>query len=172
MIEWLEDILAFFERGGGILWAIFVLSIVMGGLILERYWFYTRGLESQCREILSGLQTDRQVKASASQQLLRLYLASAYDLRLRYRLQASRTVAAILPALGLLGTVTGMIETFDVFSVYGSGNVRGMADGISQALLTTLAGLVTALSGLYFSANLDDRATNKLNAFKRKLHLR
>ena len=68
-----------------------------------------------------------------------------------------RTLTGALPMLGLLGTVDGMIQTFDVLSVFGTGNARGMAGGISVALITTMAGLVTALSGLYFSTELETR---------------
>ena len=80
-------------------------------------------------------------------------------------------LAAVAPLLGLLGTVTGMIATFQSITLFGTGNARGMADGISQALLTTMAGLVTALSGLFFSANLDARAEEELERFKRRLHI-
>ena len=58
----------------------------------------------------------------------------------------------------LLGTVTGMIEVFDVMAIAGSGNVRGMAGGISKATLPTMAGMVAALSGLFFSVQLERRA--------------
>ncbi len=75
----------------------------------------------------------------------------------RYLLPIS-TLTGALPLLGLLGTVSGMIDTFDVMTVFGNSNVRGMAGGISQALFTTMAGLLTALSGFYFSANLESRA--------------
>jgi biopolymer transport protein ExbB len=60
------------------------------------------------------------------------------------------TLIAICPLLGLLGTVTGMIQVFDVLSATGTGNARAMASGIAQATLPTMAGLVVALSGLYF----------------------
>ena len=62
------------------------------------------------------------------------------------------------PFLGLLGTVSGMIKVFDVITVFGTGNTRGMASGISEALVTTMAGLFTALSGLYFVSDLERRA--------------
>ena len=75
------------------------------------------------------------------------------------------TVTAVLPLLGLLGTVTGMIAIFDVLNVFGNGNTRGMADGISKALLPTTAGLVTSIIGIYFSADLDKRVKkNELHA--------
>ena len=59
-------------------------------------------------------------------------------------------LAAIAPLLGLLGTVSGMITTFDVIAVYGTGNARALAGGISEALITTETGLVIAVPGLFF----------------------
>lgn len=58
-------------------------------------------------------------------------------------------LAAIAPLLGLLGTVLGMINTFDVISVFGTGNAQGMSRGISEALVTTEVGLLVAIPGLY-----------------------
>ncbi len=63
-------------------------------------------------------------------------------------------LAAIAPLLGLLGTVLGMIETFDVISVFGTGNARAMAGGISVALITTQTGLLVAIPGLIMSNRL------------------
>jgi biopolymer transport protein ExbB len=81
---------------------------------------------------------------------------------LRRFLLPIKTLTAVLPMLGLLGTVIGMIQVFDVMTVSGTGNTRGFAGGISVALITTMAGLVTALSGLYFSANLEHRVTRTI----------
>ena len=54
-------------------------------------------------------------------------------------------LAALSPLLGLLGTVVGLVETFDVITVYGSNDSMLLADGIGQALLTTQVGLIVAL---------------------------
>jgi biopolymer transport protein ExbB len=63
--------------------------------------------------------------------------------------------------LGLLGTVTGMIEVFDVMALAGGGNARGMAMGVSKATLPTMAGMVAALSGLLFSIQLERFANDE-----------
>lgn len=63
-------------------------------------------------------------------------------------LPSIRMLSAIAPMLGLLGTVTGIIATFDVIAVVGSGQPRLMAGGISQALITTATGLAIAIPGL------------------------
>lgn len=67
-------------------------------------------------------------------------------------------LAAVAPLLGLLGTVTGMIATFDVLSVFGTGNAKAMAGGISEALITTQTGLLVAIPGLYMKGFLERRA--------------
>jgi len=56
-----------------------------------------------------------------------------------------KLVAAIAPMLGLLGTVTGMIETFQAIALHGSGDPKLMSGGISEALVTTVEGLVAAI---------------------------
>jgi biopolymer transport protein ExbB len=77
----------------------------------------------------------------------------------RGRLDAGLTLigvlAAVAPLLGLLGTVTGMIATFDVLTLFGTGNPKAMAAGISEALITTETGLVVAIPGLYMKTFLD-----------------
>ena len=70
------------------------------------------------------------------------------------------TIAAVTPLLGLLGTVIGMIQVFTDLTVHGTGNVANLAGGISQALITTAAGLVVAIPSLmfyrYFRGRIDE----------------
>ena len=56
-----------------------------------------------------------------------------------------KTVSAVAPLLGLLGTVTGMIQTFQAITLFGAGDPKMMAGGISEALVTTMLGLITAI---------------------------
>jgi biopolymer transport protein ExbB len=68
--------------------------------------------------------------------------------RLERGLSSIRTLASLAPMLGLLGTVTGIITTFDMISVMGGGKPRLMAGGISEALVTTATGLIIAIPAL------------------------
>ncbi|MBE0565408.1 MAG: MotA/TolQ/ExbB proton channel family protein, partial [Krumholzibacteria bacterium] len=77
---------------------------------------------------------------------------------LRRHLAAIAVLAAVAPLLGLLGTVLGMIQTFEVISLFGTGNAKAMAVGISVALITTQAGLIVAIPGLFISRALGRRA--------------
>ncbi len=79
------------------------------------------------------------------------------------RLAAIAVLAGVAPLLGLLGTVLGMIQTFEVISVFGTGNARAMAGGISVALITTQTGLLVAIPGLLMS--------NRLGRMSRSLRL-
>jgi biopolymer transport protein ExbB len=69
-------------------------------------------------------------------------------------------LAAIAPLLGLLGTVVGMISTFNSIALFGTGNARAMAGGISEALITTQTGLLIAIPGLYLRNFLQRRVAN------------
>jgi biopolymer transport protein ExbB len=69
-----------------------------------------------------------------------------------------RTLVAMCPLIGLLGTVTGMISVFETMATQGTGNARLMAAGISMATIPTMAGMVAALSGLFVSSRLESKA--------------
>jgi biopolymer transport protein ExbB len=73
-------------------------------------------------------------------------------------LTAIGILARIAPLLGLLGTVTGMIATFDVINRFGTSNPKAMAGGISEALISTQTGLLVAIPGLYMWNFLNSRA--------------
>ena len=153
-----DGLAALFEQGGIILWAILFASIYMWILLAERYWFHWNQLPDLKKQLYEDW-LSHPVKASPSLTFKRIE-ALVGDLRTEARrnLLSLQALVAILPLLGLLGTVSGMIKVFDVITVFGTGNTRGMASGISEALVTTMAGLFTALSGLYFVSDLERRA--------------
>ena len=84
------------------------------------------------------------------------------------RLGAVAVISALLPMLGLLGTVVGMIVAFNAIAVHGTGDPKILADGISQALLTTEAGLIASIPLMYIHQMLADKAeliTRKMDMF-------
>ncbi|MCO1335718.1 MotA/TolQ/ExbB proton channel family protein [Microbulbifer sp. OS29] len=78
---------------------------------------------------------------------------------LEHYLGALGTIAAVAPLIGLLGTVLGMIQVFNAIMLEGTGNAGVLAGGISQALITTAAGLACAIPALmahrYFQRRVD-----------------
>ena len=71
------------------------------------------------------------------------------------------TLVALCPLLGLLGTVTGMIEVFNVMAVTGGGDAKSMAGGVERTTIPTMAGMVAALSGLFANTYLQRIASRE-----------
>jgi biopolymer transport protein ExbB len=155
-----HDVLAplgdFFASGGYVLWAILLVCLLLWTLIVERYIYLWRVYPRE-RQALIAAWRQRTDQSSWFAHKIRLALISDLSLRLRRSLGLIKSLIAVCPLLGLLGTVTGMIHVFDVIAVLGTGNARAMANGISMATIPTMAGLVVALSGLFFSVRLGQR---------------
>jgi len=164
----MEGMSALFEQGGVTLWAILFASVLLWILIIERYWAHLRELPGLRAELHEEWKNRR---AMGEYQSFTRIQALVADLRAEAgrNLPALNALTTILPLLGLLGTVSGMIKVFDVITVFGSGNTRGMAFGISEALVTTMAGLFTALAGLYFVSDLESRAEELARRFEAEL---
>ncbi len=77
-------------------------------------------------------------------------------------------LAAIAPLLGLLGTVTGIIETFQSITLFGTGDPRTMSSGISQALVTTVMGLVVAIPLLLLHSFVSSKSNNVIQILDEK----
>ncbi|MGJ8667896.1 MAG: MotA/TolQ/ExbB proton channel family protein [Oceanococcus sp.] len=78
--------------------------------------------------------------------------------QLEKRLSVIKIMAAVAPLMGLLGTVTGMIVTFQAITLFGTGDPKLMAGGISQALVTTVLGLVVAIPMVFLHSVLAARS--------------
>lgn len=78
------------------------------------------------------------------------------------------TTAAVSPLLGLLGTVTGMINTFKLITIFGTGDARNLSSGISEALVTTEFGLIVAIPALILHALLSRRANGLLATMEKQ----
>jgi biopolymer transport protein ExbB len=78
-------------------------------------------------------------------------MISELSLDLKSTMPMIETLVVVCPLLGLLGTVTGMIEVFYVMALTGGGDAKSMAGGVSKATIPTMAGMVGALSGIFAS---------------------
>ena len=152
----IEDIRGFLHAGGPVLWAILVLAAIIGFIVAERYWFLLGIFPQRVHTYQETWQSLRQRQEKLARPI-RSALISQARIELGQWLPFLKTLVALCPLLGLLGTVTGMVEVFDVVTVSGTGNVRAMASGISRATLPTMAGMVVALPGLYFCLQLEQR---------------
>ena len=186
MLNWLESgalrLEGYIYAGGFVMVPLLILCIVMWWLIVNRLFFFRRmhrnnmSLEDTLKHIQENkCMLDHCRYKDATSLLVAEYLfnrgtnqkANGYILeetvskmsrRITAYLALIGVLAAVAPLLGLLGTVTGMMETFDVLAVFGTGNAKAMASGISEALITTQTGLLIAIPGLYMKGFLDRRS--------------
>ena len=160
MAEVVGQVRDFMETGGDVLIAIAFTLFAMWTLILERAWYFRISHPSDRARVL-GIWEERDDHSSWNAHQIRRLLISEVQARLDAGLNMIKTLVALCPLLGLLGTVTGMIEVFDVMAMSGSGNARAMASGVSKATIPTMAGMVAALSGLIFSVQLERHARDE-----------
>ncbi|MDG2229466.1 MAG: MotA/TolQ/ExbB proton channel family protein [Gammaproteobacteria bacterium] len=157
-----DDIRTFFEAGGPVLWGILLVTIIMWTLIIERFWFFYYVLPSSIKNT-----TDEWNKMNPAidwySKKIRDQMISELSINSKRFILTIETMMQILPLLGLLGTVVGMIKVFDVMTFFGTGNARLMASGVSQATIPTMAGLVAAISGLYIANILKRKADDEID---------
>ncbi len=147
----------FFELGGEVLVAIAVLLLVMWLLIFERL-FYLYSTHRKKVKTALALWEARDERKSWYAHRVRERLISVVSQGLEKNLNILITCVALCPLFGLIGTVWGMIEVFEVMALSGSGNARAMAAGVSKATIPTMAGMVAALSGIAISTFLQSKA--------------
>lgn len=157
LLEAWNDLLGFLERGGDVLLAVLVLVMVMVLLILERLHYYRMSWPKQEASLIARWETRAERRSWEAHEIRQALIAEA-DMALKQSLAMLKALVAVCPLLGLLGTVTGMIEVFDVMAYLGTGSARSMANGISKATIPTMAGMVGAVIGVLAVTLLERRA--------------
>lgn len=153
----LNEFLDVMARGGPVMWVIFSVTWLSVVLLVERFLSITLwkkkarqwdAVSTDSAHPLHDLANElRAIHSPSSFELdekIAQHLSNAIP-KLEGSLPTIAILASLLPMLGLLGTVTGMIDVFHVIAAQGTGDPKAMADGISQALLTTASGLITAI---------------------------
>ena len=166
------------DSGGIIAWIIFVLGVIAALLIIMRFWFLKKASSStekilnkivnhiENEDMSAAIKVAKSKKSSSSRVLYAVLRNITRDREhiedivsesiLHESGQLNRfgslimVIATVSPLLGLLGTVTGMISTFDIITEFGTGDPKLLSSGISIALITTEIGLAVAIPALLF----------------------
>ncbi len=144
-----RGLMDFLDTGGWVLIPIMATAFALWSFIVERFAYYFFAHKPLARSLKSEW-VAREDKTSWKAQAIRDEMVSQVKVKTDQNVGMIKTLVAIAPLLGLLGTVTGMIEVFDVMALSGSSNARLMAGGVFKATIPTMAGMVVALSGIYF----------------------
>jgi len=160
MGQMILEVQSFLETGGDVLLVIGCVTVVMWTLMLERFYYFYQVYPSAADAVQKKWDS-RSDHASWDAHQIRRLLVSELRMKLETGLPYIRVLVALCPLLGLLGTVTGMMEVFDVMAISGNGNAKAMAGGVSKATIPTMAGMVAALSGLMLSVRLEQFAADE-----------
>lgn len=149
-----ESVRDFIATGGNVLYFVAAALFLMWALMVERYWYLTSVFPSVKKKIIADWDARTDTTSWYAHRIRDTWISQASD-SLNARMLIIKTLVAMCPLIGLLGTVTGMIGVFENMATQGTGNPRLMAAGISMATIPTMAGMVAALSGLFFSSRLE-----------------
>jgi biopolymer transport protein ExbB len=144
-LEALSDLVA--QGGPFVIW-IFLCGLLMWTLVVERAWYFSRILPEQTKEALAAWQARREHHTWCARQIRRAMI-SRVNTAMNANQLVLRTLVPMAPLLGLIGTVSGMLEVFDSMALRGSADARAMASGVSEAMICTLTGLAVSITGLY-----------------------
>lgn len=159
LFDSIDKINAFIAKGGPVLIVIAVVTFIMWMLIFERLFFFKSGLKHIVNSTVDEWEA-RTERNSWNAHQIRYAMISRVSGSVNSNLDLVATIVALCPLLGLLGTVTGMIEVFGVMAATGGGDAKSMASGVSKATIPTMAGMVAALSGV-FGATLINQIANR-----------
>jgi len=137
----------FMEAGGDVLWLIALATFGMWCLIFERIWYIQNEHVQDAAHCLT-MWEQRDERKSWNARRIRERAISEVNERLSANMSLIKTFISLLPLLGLLGTVTGMVQVFEAMTFSG-GNARSMAAGVSAATIPTMSGMVATLSGVF-----------------------
>ena len=155
----------FMTAGGPVLWLIAFLAFFMWALIIERVWYFNSGHNTFMTTITQKWDSISDHTSWESSQIKEKLRSEAKE-EVSKHMSLIQTCVALAPLFGLLGTVTGMIEVFQVMAFTGGGDARSMAGGVSKATLPTMAGMTTALSGVFATIYLNSAKSREEERIK------
>ena len=159
-IPFVRGIVELSRDGGPFVAWIFAACVLMWGLIAERYWYFTRILPKQAAEMKQQWH-ERSDHTSWCARQIRQAMISRLNVSMTAGFPVLQVLVPMSPLLGLIGTVSGMLEVFDSMALRGSADARSMASGVSAAMICTMTGLAVSITGLYPVHYFRSRATRE-----------
>jgi biopolymer transport protein ExbB len=147
------------DGGPFVLW-IFASGVLLWGLVAERVWYFTLVLPKQAAE-MKAQWFARKDRTSWCARQIRTAMISRLNTSMTSGFPVLQVLVPMAPLLGLVGTVSGMLEVFDSMALRGNADARSLASGVSEAMICTLTGLAVSITGLYPVHYFRTRATRE-----------
>ena len=148
-LRWpLEAVSSLVDEGGPFVGCIFACGLIMWTLVIERIWYFSLILPRQTKDAMAEWQARAEHRSWCARQI-RKAMISRVNNAMNTNVLLLRVLVPLSPLLGLVGTVSGMLEVFDSMAIRGSADARAMASGVSMAMICTLSGLMVSITGLY-----------------------
>ncbi|MEO9968845.1 MAG: MotA/TolQ/ExbB proton channel family protein [Hyphomonadaceae bacterium] len=164
------DLQAFLDRGGPVLLVIMAATFFMWALILERFFYFRFAHQAVADEAISEWRS-RSDRKSTLAHWVRDKLVSEVRQSTELNVTLTKALVALAPLLGLLGTVTGMIQVFDIMAITDGADAKAMSAGVSRATIPTMAGMVASLSGILFTSGMDKRAARAVQTVEDQMEI-
>lgn len=148
LVDAWEGVRNFMDQGGPVLLAIAVLIFLMWTLIFERIWYFRFALPRDIDAALAVWEARAERKSKRAHQVREALISRVCE-KIDQSMPMIKTLVALAPLLGLLGTVTGMVSVFEIMAITGGGDAKSMSAGVSRATIPTMSGMVAALSGVF-----------------------
>lgn len=159
MFDILHIVSEFIQKGGDVLIIIFIVAFVMWSIILDKMFLHFFAYPKSIKK------TTLQNKQLNKKQFLEM------KQKLESNMPLLKITIMVSPLLGLLGTVSGMIEVFDIISILGNSDAKAMSSGISRATIPTMVGMSVALSGMIFKVYLEQITKKRLRVLRERLQI-
>jgi biopolymer transport protein ExbB len=134
--------------GGPFVFGIFATGVLMWAIILERYLFFFSVLPKQAKRMTDEWSARTDHTSWCARQIRQMMISKA-NAAMTNAFPILQVLVPLSPLLGLVGTVSGMLEVFDSMALRGSADAQTMASGVSHAMICTMTGLAVSISGLY-----------------------
>jgi biopolymer transport protein ExbB len=148
-VQWpMAAVSSLIDEGGPFVIGIFLCGLIMWAIVIERYWYFARVLPVEARATIEAWQARSEHRSWCARQI-RMAMVSRVNYEMGQNILLMKVLVPLSPLLGLVGTVSGMLEVFDSMAIRGSADARAMASGVSMAMICTLSGLLVSITGLY-----------------------
>jgi len=145
-----------FIRGGPVLFALFFISFLIFFIFVNKYTFIYFDKSEWFTEKLDNFIKNNPPEFFSLKQVQKTYISELNRVS-NTNIKLLDGLIGMCPMIGLLGTVYGMIEVFEVLSFLGTGNPRAMSSGVAKATIPTMASMVITIFSLYFRQDITGR---------------